>query len=134
MQSASRVGNSRIDSVRTLNSSLPSIKQSNAGLLGASPLNDSYGLRGSERDHYVVNFDEILKRNNAAEYSTSTSKASPRAPLYPSTMIFDENDTLGIPMSQRPSKQGVYSNNYYQMAVAAPSKKRSISVQKPFVT
>jgi hypothetical protein len=89
---------------------------------------------GSEIDHYVVNFDEILKRNNAAEYSTSTSKASPRAPLYPSTMIFDENDTLGIPMSQRPSKQGVYSNNYYQMAVAAPSKKRSISVQKPFVT
>jgi len=103
MQSASRVGNSRMNSVRTLNSSLPSITQSKIGLLGqASPTNDSYGYRTSDVDHYVVNFDELLKRNQ--DYTASTSKVSPRAPGYPSTMIFDENEGMGITMSQRPSK------------------------------
>lgn len=122
MQSTSRVGHSRMNSVRTLNSSLPSITQSKAALFGqSSPLHDRLNI---EAEAYGLNFEELLKRNQAAEHTHSTQKSSPRA--YPSTMIFDENEGMGIQMSQRPSKQSVYTNNYYQ--VAMPTKKRSISV------
>lgn len=48
MQSTSRVGHSRMNSVRTLNSSLPSITQSKAALFGqSSPLHESYGYRAN---------------------------------------------------------------------------------------
>jgi len=121
-----------MNSVRTLNSSLPSITQSKAALFGqSSPLQESYGYRANEAENYALNFDDLLKRNQAAEYTSSTQKSSPRVPAYPSTMIFDENEGMGIQMSQRPSKQSVYTNNYYQVAGSMPTKKRSISVQKP---
>lgn len=74
----------------------------------------------SGTDQYIVNFDELLKRNQALENSNSTLKLSPRATGgshlavdYPSTMIFDENESaLGIGLSSRPSKQGAYQNYY----------------------
>ena len=65
MQSTSRMGHSRMNSVRTLNTSLPSITQSKAALFGQSS-----PLRLSEAETYGL--EELLKRNQVAEHIYST--------------------------------------------------------------
>lgn len=81
--SSSKMGgvtSSRMQSVRTLNSSLPSINQSKIALQGGADAlygghtgrsNSNIVAYNNEQDQYVVNFDELVKKNPEGSFKQS---------------------------------------------------------------
>ena len=89
---------SRMNSVRSINTSLPAINHSGIALLTAGPINlanATVGLYGGEqerssfRDQYQLNLEDLIQKNPGFGAHV---KASPRGNMdYPMTMVFDEN-------------------------------------------